>query len=110
MVMKMNIGVRAAVFSCLLMAGIPCSFAQKPALTAWNYVPSYGQSLSVGWTAKPVVTVEQKDGNLMFKGGVRPFEGGNDRSAVVPLVETISPDGPGERRPFPARPGISCAC
>lgn len=93
MVMKMNIGVRAAVFSCLLMAGIPCSFAQKPALTAWNYVPSYGQSLSVGWTAKPVVTTEQKDGNLMFKGGVRPFEGGNDRSAVVPLVETISPDG-----------------
>lgn len=91
--MKMNIGVRAAVFSCLLMAGIPCSFAQKPALTAWNYVPSYGQSLSVGWTAKPVVTTEQKDGNLMFKGGVRPFEGGNDRSAVVPLVETISPDG-----------------
>ncbi len=93
MVMKMNIGVRAAVFSCLLMAGIPCSFAQKPALTAWNYVPSYGQSLSVGWTAKPVVTTEQKNGNLMFKGGVRPFEGGNDRSAVVPLVETISPDG-----------------
>lgn len=91
--MKMNTCVRSGVLFCLLMAAIPCSFAQKPVLTAWNYVPSYGQSLSVGWTAKPVVTTEQKDGNLMFKGGVRPFEGGNDRSAVVPLVERVSPDG-----------------
>ena len=36
---------------------------------------------------------EQKNGNLMFKGGVRPFEGDNDRSAAVPLVERVSPDG-----------------
>lgn len=91
--MKMNTYVRAGALCCLWMAGLPCSFAQKSVLTAWNYVPSYGQSLSVGWTAKPVVTTEQKDGNLMFKGGVRPFEGGNDRSAVVPLVEEVSPDG-----------------
>ncbi|XBD74222.1 hypothetical protein ABFY27_15585 [Akkermansia massiliensis] len=73
-------------------------------------MPSYGQSLSVGWTAKPVVTTEQKNGNLMFKGGVRPFETGNDRSAVIPLVEGVSPDGARERRPFPALPGIWCAC
>lgn len=108
--MKMNTCVRSGVLFCLLMAAIPCSFAQKPVLTAWNYVSSYGQSLSVGWTAKPVVTTEQKDGNLMFKGGVRPFEGGNDRSAIVPLVERVSPDGARGRRPFPERPVISCAC
>ena len=91
--MKMNTCVRSGVLFCLLMAGVPCSFAQKPVLTDWNYLPSYGQSLSVGRTAKPVVITEQKNGNLMFKGGVRPFEGDNDRSAAVPLVERVSPDG-----------------
>ena len=91
--MKMNTCVRSGVLFCLLMAGVPCGFAQKLVLTDWNYLQSYGQSLSVGWTAKPVVTTEQKNGNLMFKGGVRPFEGGSDRSAAVPLVERVSPDG-----------------
>lgn len=91
--MKMNTCVRSGVLFCLLMAGVPCSFAQKPVLTDWNYLPSYGQSLSVGRTAKPVVITEQKNGNFMFKGGVRPFEGDNDRSAAVPLVERVSPDG-----------------
>lgn len=75
-----------------LIAAAQPSYAKKPDLTEWNYLPSYGQSLSVGWTAKPVVTTEQKDGHLMFKGGVRPYETGNDRSALVPLVESVSPD------------------
>lgn len=92
-VMKVSTCFRTGVLFCLLMAGSPYGLAEKPVLTAWNYLPSYGQSLSVGWTAKPVVTTDQKDGNLMFKGGVRPFEGGNDRSAVIPLVEGVSPDG-----------------
>lgn len=92
-VMKVSTCFRTGVLFCLLMAGSPYGLAEKPVLTDWNYLPSYGQSLSVGWTAKPVVTTEQKNGNLMFKGGVRPFEGGNDRSAVIPLVEGVSPDG-----------------
>lgn len=109
-VMKVSTCFRTGVLFCLLMAGSPYGFAEKPVLTDWNYLPSYGQSLSVGWTAKPVVTTEQKNGNLMFKGGVRPFEGGNDRSAVIPLVEGISPDGARGETPVPALPGISCAC
>lgn len=92
-VMKVSTCFSTGVLFCLLMAGSPYGLAEKPVLTDWNYLPSYGQSLSVGWTAKPVVTTEQKNGNLMFKGGVRPFEGSNDRSAVIPLVEGISPDG-----------------
>ena len=92
-VMKVSTCFRTGVLFCLLMAGSPYGLAEKPVLTDWNYLPSYGQSLSVGWTAKPVVTTEQKNGNLMFKGGVRPFEGGNDRSAVIPRVEGVSPDG-----------------
>lgn len=92
-VMKVSTCFRTGVLFCLLMAGSPYGLAEKPVLTDWNYLLSYGQSLSVGWTAKPVVTTEQKNGNLMFKGGVRPFETGNDRSAVIPLVEGVSPDG-----------------
>lgn len=76
--------------SILLAAAICTAHARKAPLTEWNYFPSYGQSLSVGWTAKPVVSTEQKEGNLMFKSGVRVYENGNDRSALVPLVEGVN--------------------
>lgn len=64
-------------------------------LTDINYIPSVGQSLSVGWTANPVVSTEQPFKNIMFAGGVRPYETGNDKSRFVPLVESTSPpNGP----------------
>lgn len=91
--------------SCL-MAGMmsTASAAKKIPLTEWNYLPSNGQSLSVGWTAKPVVTTEKlNEGNLMFKGGVRAYENGNDRSAVVPLQE-------GENGPRGETPVSGAAC
>lgn len=67
----------------------------KTPLTDWNYLPSHGQSLSVGWTANPVITTDKNNENqLMFKSGVRAYENGNDRSAVVPLAEgTNGPRG-----------------
>lgn len=64
-------------------------------LTDINYIPSVGQSLSVGWTANPVVSTKQPFKNIMFAGGVRPYETGNDKSRFVPLVESTSPpNGP----------------
>lgn len=62
----------------------------KMQLTDLNYITSAGQSLSVGWTAKP--PLKSREG-LMFKGGVRPYEHKNDKSALVPLQEDVSPDG-----------------
>lgn len=69
----------------------------------WNYTTSFGQSLSVGWTAKPVVTTTQPKGLKMFKSGVRVYENGNDRSALVPLEE-------GENGPLGETPVSGAAC
>ncbi len=64
-------------------------------ITNINYIPSIGQSLSVGWTGIPVVSTEQPYKNIMFAGGVRPYETGNDKSKFIPLVESVSPpNGP----------------
>ena len=55
--------------------------SRKTEWADWNYLTSYGQSLSVGWTAKPVVTEKQEKGGLyMFRGGVRAYENGSDRT------------------------------
>lgn len=66
---------------------------RKNNLTDINYITSAGQSLSVGWTARPALKTETNGGGLMFKSGVRPYETGNDKSALVPLQESVSPDG-----------------
>lgn len=66
--------------------------AKSQPLTDVNYVTSYGQSLSVGWNSKPVISTTQPYNNIMFKGGVRPYETGGDRSEFVPLIESLSED------------------
>ena len=65
--------------------------SRKTEWADWNYLTSYGQSLSVGWTAKPVVTEKQEEGGLyMFRGGVRAYENGSDRKMLVPLEEGVN--------------------
>ena len=65
--------------------------SRKTEWADWNYLTSYGQSLSVGWTAKPVVTEKQEKGGLyMFRGGVRAYENGSDRKMLVPLEEGVN--------------------
>lgn len=66
--------------------------AEASDLTDVNYVTSMGQSLSVGWTAVPVVSNKQPYNHVMFPGGIRPYETTHDRSQFVPLVEAPSPD------------------
>ena len=65
---------------------------EKHLLTDINYVTSYGQSLSVGWTAIPIISTKQKYNNIMFKGGVRLSETSGDRLSFTPLIESISGD------------------
>ncbi len=98
--------LRTAYIAGLLAATAPASHAapSKTPFTEWNYLTSHGQSLSVGWTAKPVVTTAQNNENqLMFKSGVRAYENGNDRSSVVPLAE-------GENGPRGETPVSGAAC
>ena len=91
--MKTTFSQFLIVSSFFVLAGMVsmADAAKKPPLTDWNYLPSYGQSLSVGWTAQPIVTTAQNnEGQLMFKGGVRAYETGNDRSELVPLEEGVN--------------------
>lgn len=69
----------------------PC-YSQQESVKEILYLPSYGQSLSVGWTGIPVISPGNGLGNIMFKSGIRPYETGNDRSEFVPLGESASPD------------------
>lgn len=82
----------AILFAAVLHFSL-LSQGASTALSDINYVPSIGQSLSVGWTAKPIVSKEQAFQNIMFRGGVRPYEAGNDKTQFIPLVESVSPDG-----------------
>lgn len=51
-------------------------------------VLSYGQSLSVGADAVPVITTTQRFDNLKFEGGVRSEDSATPYTALVPLTET----------------------
>lgn len=86
----MNIPVTLILLAFHMAAAASASIcaSRKTEWADWNYLTSYGQSLSVGWTAKPVVTEKQEKGGLyMFRGGVRAYENGSDRKMLVPLEE-----------------------
>ncbi len=57
-----------------------------------NYIPSYGQSLSMGEFGVPAISKAQRFDSLMFAGGTRPQGYSSDLDAdygtAVPLVET----------------------
>jgi hypothetical protein len=58
-----------------------------------EYTPLYGQSLSIGTNGTPVLTSAQRYSNLMFKGGIRFWDGpGNsqDLSGMIPAIENLS--------------------
>lgn len=71
--------------------------------TATRYVAgTYGQSLAngVGSSSSPsandgptVVTTDQVYGNLMFSGGMRPFEVGSGLTSLVPHIEGLTGTG-----------------
>lgn len=54
-----------------------------------NLILVYGQSLSRGSTAQPIISSVKNDQNVMLKSGVltRSNENGYDKSAFVPLIE-----------------------
>jgi len=56
-----------------------------------NQVMSYGQSLSVGVAAGPVISTSQRFNSRMFSGGVRAQDGADEpwaqHASLVPLVE-----------------------
>ena len=89
----MNIPVTLILLAFHMAAAASASIcaSRKTEWVDWNYLTSYGQSLSVGWTAKPVVTEKQEEGGLyMFRGGVRAYENGSDRKMLVPLEEGVN--------------------
>lgn len=89
----MNIPVTLILLAFHMAAAASASIcaSRKTEWADWNYLTSYGQSLSVGWTAKPVVTEKQEEGGLyMFRGGVRAYENGSDRKMLVPLEEGVN--------------------
>ena len=73
------------------------SLAQKPVAKALNHLLFYGQSLSVGATAIPVISTTQPYQNKTFTSG--PRAAGNDFSGLKPLVEDAlpAPDGASNR-------------
>lgn len=53
-------------------------------ITALNHVMSYGQSLSTGSNAVPLLSLTQPYNNVKFVGGIR---GNNEFTSTVPLTE-----------------------
>lgn len=77
---------------------LPANVRAVPA--AINHFVTYGQSLSVGATAKPVLSVAQPYNNLTFQGGPRAYDGSAySFSPLKPLVEdeNVAPDGGSNR-------------
>ena len=75
-----------------------------PQPAALNHFIFYGQSLSVGATGKPVLSVSQPYSNLTFAGGPRAFDGTDPvYSPLKPLVEDeiTAPDGQSNRGETP---------
>ena len=62
----MNIPVTLILLAFHMAAAASASIcaSRKTEWADWNYLTSYGQSLSVGWTAKPVVTEKQEEGDF----------------------------------------------
>ena len=56
-----------------------------------NFLPSYGQSLSLGFYGTPPISTAQRFDSLMFAGGTRPLqyssETESDYGSAVPLIE-----------------------
>lgn len=82
-------GLNSAGTSYPPAPAVPLPFAMRPIVRAVNHMAFYGQSLTTGATALPVLSTTQPYSNLTFKGGTR---GNNDLSAFKGLVEdSISP-------------------
>lgn len=57
------------------------------------HIVSYGQSLSIGVQAHPVITTTQRFDSLRFSGGVRAWDDSfNPYTSLVPLIETYNSD------------------
>lgn len=80
----------------------PLSAGTEPVSKDINHFLFYGQSLSVGAAAGPVLSTAQPYSNITFNGGPRAAAG--DYSAFKPLVEDAispAPDGGGNRSETP---------
>lgn len=88
---KIGIVVLLCFFQMVAFASETSVFPCEREWADWNYLTSYGQSLSVGWTAKPVVTETREcNGLYMFKSGVRSYENESDRSSLIFLKEGVN--------------------
>lgn len=80
----------------------PLPAGTEPVAKDINHFLFYGQSLSVGAAAGPVLSTAQPYSNITFNGGPRAAAG--DYSAFKPLVEDAispAPDGGGNRSETP---------
>lgn len=82
-------------------AALPGRIASSdaPVLTDWNGFILYGQSLSIGATARPVLSTTQPYSNITFGGGPKALASGSPgMSTTIPLIEDIAtPDSTNDR-------------